>query len=85
MSFSRQHGALECDDVSLVDVAATHGTPLYVYSAATVVSRNRAIDDAFAAYPHAMHYALKANSTLAIVRLCAALGQQGRREFRRRD
>jgi diaminopimelate decarboxylase len=76
VSFSRQHGALECDGVSLVDVAATHGTPLYVYSAATVVSRYRAIDDAFAAYPHAMHYALKANSTLAIVRLLRSLGSK---------
>ena len=76
MSFSRQHGALECDGVSLVEVAATHGTPLYVYSAATVASRYRAADDAFASYPHAMHYALKANSTLAIVRLLRSLGSK---------
>jgi len=34
----------------------------------------RAIDRAFAGYPHAIHYALKANSTLAIVRLLRALG-----------
>ena len=51
-----------------------HGTPLYVYSAATIASRYRAIDEAFAGYPHAIHYALKANSTLAIARLLRDLG-----------
>ena len=39
-------------------------------------SRYRAADDAFASYPHAMHYALKANSTLAIVRLLRSLGSK---------
>ena len=51
-----------------------HGTPLYVYSAATIADRYRAVDEAFASYPHAMHYALKANSTLAIARLLRGLG-----------
>ena len=76
MSFSRQHGSLVCDGVSLSDVAAAHGTPLYVYSAASIASRYRAVDEAFASYPHAMHYALKANSTLAIVRLLRSLGSK---------
>ena len=35
---------------------------------------SEAIDDAFAGYPHAIHYALKANSTLALVRLLRGLG-----------
>ncbi len=56
-----------CDGVPLEPIAAEHGTPLYVYSAAT-------IDEAFAGYPHAIHYALKANSTLAITRLLRGLG-----------
>ena len=72
--FHRQDGALACDRVPLSDLAAAEGTPLYVYSAATIVSRYRAIDEAFASYPHAMHYALKANSTLAIARLLRSLG-----------
>jgi diaminopimelate decarboxylase len=72
--FYRQDGTLTCDGVPLADIAASEGTPLYVYSAATIVSRYRAVDDAFASYPHAMHYALKANSTLAIVRLLRSLG-----------
>src|SRR5919197_5740799 len=72
--FSRQGPALVCDGVSLADLATAHGTPLYVYSAATITSRYRAIDQAFADYPHAIHYALKANSTLAIARLLRSLG-----------
>lgn len=55
-------------------MAAREGTPLYVYSAAIITSRYRAIDEAFAAYPHSLHYALKANSTLAIARLLRSLG-----------
>jgi diaminopimelate decarboxylase len=72
--FHREGRALVCDGVSLEPVAAAHGTPLYVYSAAAVSERYRAIDDAFAGHPHAIHYALKANSTLAIARLLRALG-----------
>jgi diaminopimelate decarboxylase len=72
--FFRQGPALVCDGVPLADLATAHGTPLYVYSAATIASRYRAIDQAFADYPHAIHYALKANSTLAIARLLRSLG-----------
>jgi diaminopimelate decarboxylase len=63
-----------CDGVRLDGIAAAEGTPLYVYSAATITARYRAIDEAFAGYPHAIHYALKANSTLAITRLLRSLG-----------
>ena len=63
-----------CDGTSLEAIAAAHGTPSYVYSAATIAARYRAIDEAFAGYPHAIHYALKANSTLAIARLLRGLG-----------
>ena len=72
--FVRQAGALVCDGLSLMDIAAAEGTPLYVYSAATITSRYTAIDEAFASYPHSLHYALKANSTLAIARLLRGLG-----------
>jgi diaminopimelate decarboxylase len=60
--------------VPLADIADAEGTPVYVYSAATITARYRAIDDAFGAYPHAVHYALKANSTLGIARLLRSLG-----------
>jgi diaminopimelate decarboxylase len=60
--------------VRLADVADAAGTPVYVYSAATLRDRYTALDTAFGEYPHALHYALKANSTLAIVRLVKDLG-----------
>jgi diaminopimelate decarboxylase len=68
------HDALLCDGVPLADIASAVGTPLYVYSAAALRQRYRALDDAFGGYPHALHYALKANSTLAIARLLRDLG-----------
>ena len=72
--FHRHPGALSCDGVPLADVAESAGTPLYVYSANVIGQRYRAVDEAFASYPHALHYALKANSTLAIARLLRGLG-----------
>jgi diaminopimelate decarboxylase len=72
--FQRINHALHCESVPLVTLADEEGTPLYVYSAGTIASRYRAIDDAFRGYPHALHYALKANSTLAIARLLRSLG-----------
>ena len=72
--FFRQGPGLVCDGLPLDSIASTHGTPLYVYSAAAIADRYRAIDAAFAGHPHAIHYALKANSTLAILRLLRGLG-----------
>jgi len=72
--FHRLNNALHCEGVSLAELADAQGTPLYVYSAGTIAARYRAIDDAFEAYPHSIHYALKANSTLAIARLLRSLG-----------
>jgi diaminopimelate decarboxylase len=74
IGFYREGSSLVCDGVPLDRIASAEGTPLYVYSAATIAARYRAIDDAFAGYPHDIHYALKANSTLAILRLLRGLG-----------
>ncbi len=65
---------LVCDGVPLGDVARQEGTPVYVYSAAAIERAYTALDAAFAGYPHRLHYALKANSTLALVRLLQRLG-----------
>ena len=65
-----------CDGVPLGDVAAAVGTPCYVYGARVVRERYRALDEAFGAVPHALHYALKANSTMGVVRLVRSLGAQ---------
>jgi diaminopimelate decarboxylase len=52
------------------------GTPVYVYSARAIREAYQDIDTAFRDYPHAIHYALKANSTLAIVRLLRTVGSR---------
>jgi diaminopimelate decarboxylase len=66
--------ALTLDGVSLTDIAARIGTPYYAYAAAEIRSAYARLDDAFGGYAHAIHYALKANSTLEIVRLLKSLG-----------
>src|SRR5262249_12807872 len=72
--FHRASSELLCDEVSLLDVVNAEGTPLYVYSAAEIRTRFLALHRAFGGYPHALHYALKANSTLAIVELLREAG-----------
>jgi diaminopimelate decarboxylase len=69
------HG-LSCDGVPLQAISDETGTPLYVYSARAVREAYRALDEAFDGHPHAIHYALKANSTLALVRLLRSLGSR---------
>ncbi len=58
----------------LSDIASAAGTPCYVYDAGAIRAAFATLDDAFGGYPHAIHYALKANSSLAIVRLLQGLG-----------
>jgi diaminopimelate decarboxylase len=72
--FSQTTHGLVCDGVSLSGIADQVGTPLYVYSAAEIRARFQDFDDAFHGYPHALHYALKANSTFAIAALMKSLG-----------
>jgi diaminopimelate decarboxylase len=72
--FFRDSTGLTCDGVPIGSVARHAGTPLYMYSAAAIREAYRALDAAFTPYPHTIHYALKANSTLAIVRLLRELG-----------
>ena len=67
------HG-LTIDGVLLAEIADRVGTPCYVYGAAAIRAAYTRLDTAFGSYPHAIHYALKANSTLEIVRLVKSLG-----------
>ena len=55
-------------------IAARVGTPAYVYDAGTIRAAYHELDDALARWPHGLHYALKANSSLSIVRLLRELG-----------
>ena len=59
--------------MSLSAIAGRVGTPVYVYSAALIRERYHALDAAFHGHPHRIHYALKANSTFAIVKLLRSL------------
>ena len=62
-------------DGALLDAIAREvGTPVYVYDARAIDRAYRALDAALAGCPHAIHYALKANSTLAVVQLLRHLG-----------
>ena len=72
--FERRRGEIHCENVPLRDVAAQTGTPVFVYAAGLIRARYRELDEAFAGYPHRLHYAIKANATLGIVRLMRALG-----------
>ena len=65
---------LYCEGVALEGLAARHGTPLYVYSTAMVRARLDAFARAFRSAPHTLCYSVKANSTLAILRLVARAG-----------
>ena len=70
-SFHYQQGQLRCEGVSLAELARTHGTPLYVYSARTIVDHFRRLDAALAGLDHLICYAVKANSNLAVLDLLA--------------
>ena len=72
--FSLSDNELACDGVPLTAIAEAAGTPAYVYSAAAIRARYRAFDEAFGGYPHRLHYALKANSAFALVRLLQQIG-----------
>jgi diaminopimelate decarboxylase len=65
---------LTCDGVALAEIAARVGTPTFVYSAESIRQAWRRFDTAFESVPHALHYALKANSTLGVLRLLRGLG-----------
>ncbi|TVQ74751.1 MAG: diaminopimelate decarboxylase [Chromatiaceae bacterium] len=72
--FNYQDGVLCAEDVSLQALAEAHGTPLYVYSRATLERHWKAFDDALGDHPHLVCYAVKANSSLAVLNVLARLG-----------
>ncbi len=74
IGFTWLDGQLACDGIPVADIASGTGTPVYIYSAGLVRGACAALDSAFEGYPHTIHYALKANSTLAILRLLRGLG-----------
>ncbi|HEX3375751.1 MAG TPA: diaminopimelate decarboxylase [Candidatus Acidoferrales bacterium] len=72
--FSYRGSQLYCEGVSVAAVAKKFGTPAYLYSRASIEQAYRRMDSAFGTLPHTICYAAKANSTLGILRVFAAMG-----------
>jgi diaminopimelate decarboxylase len=72
--FHYQGRELYCDGVSLTELAGAHGTPLYVYSAEQIRYRFGLFQAALAGREATVCYAVKANSSLAILRILAEMG-----------
>jgi diaminopimelate decarboxylase len=73
-SFRYRDGKLRCEDVDLAQAAEKFGTPLYIYSASTILDHYTRLDAALAPLDHLICYAVKANSNHAILKLLADAG-----------
>lgn len=72
--FQHKNGTLHAEDLSVKELADRFGTPMYIYSAATLRRHFQAFDSAFESIPHLTCYSVKANSNLAILKLLASMG-----------
>ncbi len=72
--FNYKNGRLMAEQVDLLQQVKTWGTPCYVYSRATLERHWKAFDTAFGEHPHLVCYAVKANSSLAVLNVLAKLG-----------
>ncbi len=72
--FTYEHGALRCEGVAVADIAATVGTPCYVYSAGTLAEHLRRTREAFAALDPLICYSVKSCGNLGVLRTLTALG-----------
>lgn len=69
-----EDGVLAAEDVPLPRIAEEVGTPTYVYAKATLERHLKVFDEAFTGHPHLVCYAMKANSSQAILRMFADRG-----------
>lgn len=75
MNYFTFHGEkLYAEDVPVSEIAAKHGTPCYIYSRAALEASFLAYVDALAGADHLICYAVKANSSLAVLDVLARLG-----------
>ena len=72
--FNYRGNQLWAEDIAVASIAAEFGTPVYIYSRATIERHWRAFDEALDNHPHLICYAVKANSNLAILNIMARLG-----------
>jgi diaminopimelate decarboxylase len=73
-SFQYRDGQLYCEEVDLTRAAEQFGTPLYIYSAGTILDHYTRLDAALEPLDHLICYAVKANSNRAILKLLAEAG-----------
>ena len=71
---SQRQGQLWLEEVRLSELAAQHGTPLFAYSKAAMLSALGAYQKAFAGRDARVHYAMKANSSLGVLQVFAQAG-----------
>jgi diaminopimelate decarboxylase len=74
MSFSRKNGTLHIEEASLSEVANEFGTPSFVYSRKSIEEAFNKYQKAFGNQRHLICYAVKANSSIAILHLLAKMG-----------
>ena len=67
-------GSLRLGGAALESIARDVGTPAYVYHAGAIRARLRTLEEAFESLPHEIHFAVKSNSSLAILRIFKDLG-----------
>ena len=67
--FHYQDRSLHCEQVPVATLAEKYGTPLYVYSKATLLHHLHQIQSAFAAVEPLISYSLKTNGNLHLCRL----------------
>jgi diaminopimelate decarboxylase len=72
--FSYKDNQLFAEDVAVADIAKAHGTPVYIYSRATIERHWHAFNNAVANHDHLICYAVKANSNLGVLSVLAKLG-----------
>ena len=72
--FLYRDGQLHAEDVPLTDIAAAVGTPLYVYSAATLTRHYRLFTEALSPLPHMVCFSVKSNGNIAVLKTLAAEG-----------
>ena len=73
--FTYRDGQLFAEDVPLAEIAAAVGTPVYIYSRATLERHARIFKQALSALPHAhIAFAVKANPNLAVLKVMAREG-----------
>ena len=72
--FEMRNGNLFAEEVPVSELVRTHGTPLYIYSAATIRRHFETFDSAFAGLRHLTCYSVKANSNVNLLRLMGSMG-----------